>query len=58
MLLAGEFYQRDHGASAPSDGARVGPYLDRLPDDGSADLDDGSAPTVRESSAPSTAKQG
>jgi hypothetical protein len=34
VLLATELYRRDHRADPPSDEALVGPYLDRLPDDG------------------------
>jgi hypothetical protein len=49
VLLAGELYQRDRGTVAPSDQALVGPYLDHLPDDGSDEVDDGKAPTVRDS---------
>jgi hypothetical protein len=51
VLLAGELYKRDHGTPASSDQMLVGPYLDELPDDGSAELDDGSAPTIREDDA-------
>ena len=58
VLLAGELYKRDHGAPAPSDQVLVGPYLDQLPADGSAELDDGSAPTIREDDATASGKEG
>jgi hypothetical protein len=48
VLLASELYQRDHGKAPASDEALVGRYLDHLPDDGSDELDDGKAPTVRD----------
>jgi hypothetical protein len=35
VLLARALYRRDHGADPPSDQALVGPYLERLPNDGS-----------------------
>jgi hypothetical protein len=34
ILLATELYRRDHQSEPPSDEALVGPYLERLPDDG------------------------
>jgi hypothetical protein len=34
VLLASELYRRDHGTDPPSDQSLVGPYLERLPDDG------------------------
>jgi hypothetical protein len=46
MVLAEEIYRRDRGSPPPSEDALVGTYLRSLPDDGSADLDDGTAPTV------------
>jgi hypothetical protein len=46
MVLAEEIYRRERGSRPPSDDALVGTYLKSLPDDGSADLDDGTAPTV------------
>jgi hypothetical protein len=49
MLLAEALYRRDHGTPPPNDGALVGPYLDRLPDDGSDNLPDGRARRVRPS---------
>jgi hypothetical protein len=57
VLLAGELYKRDRGAPASSDQMLVGPYLDELPADGSAELDDGSAPTIREGDATASAKE-
>jgi hypothetical protein len=35
----------------------VGPYLDELPADGSAELDDGSAPTIREGDTTARGKE-
>jgi hypothetical protein len=49
VLLAAELYHRERGASPPSEEALVGRYLQNLPDDGSADLDDGTTPTVVDS---------
>jgi hypothetical protein len=46
VMLAEEIYRRDRGSRPPSEDALVGTYLKSLPDDGSADLDDGTAPTV------------
>jgi hypothetical protein len=46
MVLAEEIYRRERGRRPPSEDALVGTYLKSLPDDGSADLDDGTAPTV------------
>ena len=46
VLLAGEIYRRERGALPPSDEALVGTYLKSLPDDGSAEVADGSTPTV------------
>ena len=43
-------YQREHGQPPPSEAALVGPYLQSLPDDGSAEIEDGSMPTVGDSS--------
>jgi hypothetical protein len=51
VLLAGELYRRERGEFPLSEEALVGPYLQALPDDGSAELDDGTAPTVAEPSA-------
>jgi hypothetical protein len=44
--LASALYHRESGSPPPSDEALVGTYLERLPDDGSADQDDGSSPRV------------
>jgi len=46
IMLAKEIYHRDRGSPAPSDESLVGTYLKGLPDDGSAEVDDGSATTV------------
>ena len=46
VMLAEEIYRRERGSYPPSEDALVGTYLKSLPDDGSADLDDGTAPTV------------
>lgn len=48
MLLAGELYRRERGGPPPSDEALVGAYLEGLPDDGTADLDDGTTRTIEE----------
>ena len=48
LMLATEIYHRERGSLPPSDEALVGTYLKSLPDDGSADLDDGTAPTAGE----------
>jgi hypothetical protein len=56
VLLAGELYERDHGKPPPSDKALVGPYLDRLPNDGSDEVDDGTAPTVGDDKTAAAAK--
>jgi hypothetical protein len=50
VLLATELYHRERGALPPSEEALVGTYLHTLPDDSSAELDDGTAPTVAASS--------
>jgi hypothetical protein len=44
VSLAQELYLRERGSPPPSKQALVGTYLDRLPDDGSDDLDDGTKP--------------
>lgn len=41
VSLAAELYHREHGSLPPSDEALVGTYLKALPDDGAAELDDG-----------------
>jgi hypothetical protein len=46
ITLAGELYHRECGVLPPSEEALVGTYLKSLPDDGWADVDDGTAPTV------------
>jgi hypothetical protein len=51
VLLAGELYRRERGGPPPSDEALVGTYLKTLPDDGTADLDDGTALTVEDPQA-------
>jgi hypothetical protein len=48
IFVANELYRREHGAPPPSERALVGPYLDHLPDNGSGELDDGSARRVIE----------
>ena len=48
VLLASALYERDQGQPPASDEALVGRYLDHLPGDGSDELDDGKAPTVRD----------
>jgi hypothetical protein len=48
VLLAGELYRREHGQRPASEEALVGTYLERLPEDGSDDLDDGTALTVED----------
>ena len=49
ILLAEELYRREHGRSPSSEDALVGTYLKSLPDDGTAELDDGTTPTVEDS---------
>jgi hypothetical protein len=51
VLLASELYKRDHGSLPASEALLVGPYLDRLADDGSSEVDDGTAATVRDDKA-------
>jgi hypothetical protein len=46
IMLATEIYRRERGAPPPTEDALVGTYLQSLPDDGSADLADGTTPTV------------
>ncbi len=46
VALAQELYHRERGVLPPSEEALVGTYLQELPDDGSADVDDGTTPTV------------
>jgi hypothetical protein len=44
--LARELYQRERGGLPPSEDALVGTYLESLPDDGLAENDDATTPTV------------
>jgi hypothetical protein len=46
IMLASEIYHRERGSLPSSDQALVGTYLKSLPDDGSPEVDDGTAPTV------------
>ena len=46
VMLAEEIYRRERGSHPASEDALVGTYLNSLPDDGSADGDDGTAPVV------------
>jgi hypothetical protein len=46
IMLATEIFRRERGAPPPTEDALVGTYLQGLPDDGSAVLDDGTTPTV------------
>jgi hypothetical protein len=46
IMLATEIYRRERGATPPTDDALVGTYLQSLPDDGSAELADGTTPMV------------
>jgi len=47
--LAKELYRRERGVLPSSEEALVGTYLQALPDDGSADVDLGTAATVADS---------
>jgi hypothetical protein len=47
LHLAEQLYLRERGEPPPSPEALVGPYLKRLPDDGSSEVDDGTIPTRR-----------
>ncbi len=58
VLLAGELYRRDQGKPPADDEALVGPYLDRLPDDGSGELDDGTASSVQDQKSSASKKSG
>jgi hypothetical protein len=49
ILLASELYRREHGGSPASEEALVGTFLESLPDEGAAELDDGTTPTVEDS---------
>ena len=46
VMLATEIYRRERGALPPSEESLVGTYLKTLPDDGSAELADGTTPIV------------
>jgi hypothetical protein len=46
IALTTELYHRERGVLPPSEEALVGTYLEGLPDDGSAELDDVTTPTV------------
>jgi hypothetical protein len=46
IMLVTEIYRRERGAPPPTEDALVGTYLQSLPDDGSAELADGTTPTV------------
>jgi hypothetical protein len=46
VILARELYHRERGVLPPSEEALVGTYLESLPDDGSAENNDESTPTV------------
>jgi hypothetical protein len=48
ILLAADLYRRERGRPPASDEVLVGTYLKSLPDDGMADLDDGTTPTISE----------
>jgi hypothetical protein len=56
VLLAQELYRRERGSVPPSEDALVGPYLDHLPDDGSSELDDGTAQRVDDTTIPGIGK--
>jgi hypothetical protein len=45
-MLAREIYRRERGAPPPTEDALVGTHLQGLPDDASAELADGTTPTV------------
>jgi hypothetical protein len=56
ISLAEELYRREHGSLPLSEAALVGTYLDHLPDDGSSELDDGTAARIDDSVAPPIAR--
>jgi hypothetical protein len=56
ILLAEELYRRERGSAPASEKALVGPYVDHLPDDGSSELDDGTAPIIDDSAASGVAR--
>jgi hypothetical protein len=49
VLLAEELYHRERGSLPPSEEALIGAYLDHLPEDGSSELDDGTAERIDDS---------
>jgi hypothetical protein len=51
IVQAEALYERERGAPPPSEEALVGTYLERLPDDGSDELDDGTVPAVEDPAA-------
>jgi hypothetical protein len=51
LLLAEELYRRERGMLPATEQDLVGTYLETLPDDGSGELDDGTAQTVTNSRA-------
>ena len=53
LHLAEQIWIRERGAPPPNLEALVGPYLERLPDDGSSELDDGTTPTLGGATTPS-----
>jgi hypothetical protein len=57
ILLASELYRRDHGTDPPSDEALVGPYLDKLPDDGLGDGIVRAGPAAKASGASASSGQ-
>jgi hypothetical protein len=48
VLIASTLYERDQGQPPATDEALIGRYLEQLPDDGTNELDDGTASTVRD----------
>ena len=46
IMPATEIFRRERGAPPPIKDALVGTYLQSLPDDGSAELADGTTPTL------------
>jgi hypothetical protein len=51
VLLASQLYRRERGTVPPSEEALVGAYLESLPDDGSAELDDETTSTISDSAS-------
>jgi hypothetical protein len=56
ILLAEELYRRERGSAPPSEKVLVGHFVDHLPDDGSSELDDGTAPIIDDSAASGVAR--